>query len=118
MSVQPVPHSPPQVLPHNDRPVVETWAELDQYIAGLIINAEGYIDEPELAQSVGIAGRERAYGRIAVCNNIRGAIAHLVEAEREERERDAGETSVEARYKAAGFTDLPPTIARLRDGDR
>lgn len=95
----------------DDMDPIESWADLDAWLAARIEHALGYLNDGETAQAYGRDAMVRNQCRVLLFGDVRSRIAPLVE-----RERTAG--AIAAAYRAAGFEDMEPIEQRLMDGDR
>lgn len=103
--------------PRRFPPYVETWSELDQWLLGRITHARSYLDEDEIAQSLGTTLLQKHQVRLEVYTEIRDKIAPAVAAEADERTETAAADRIDLAYKGLDSINDALEIRRL-NGDR
>lgn len=87
------------VRPRLVEPSIDTFADLDAWLAKRIANVDADLGDDETMQSLGRDGQVRLTERRAELRNVRHVIASAVAAERDERATVAHEDAVEQQYR-------------------
>ena len=85
---------------------VDTWTELDAFLADRTLDFAADVGDGETMQSIGIDAVMRSRGRLAMLTEIRNAIREAVVAEAAEQAETAVQENIEQRYKAAYGDDF------------
>lgn len=99
-------------------PAIESWSDLEAYLARRERNFRVDFEDDETAQSIGLNKQWMSRGRVAVLLDIRSLIAPLVDAERVEAEQTAEADRIDATYKSTYGDGPDGRMAQWQAEDR